>query len=279
MRRASGHNEHSQLESLRDISREFKHGRAMSWYDTNAPELAARYATLDPDALHAWMADFLPRAPGVVIDVGAGTGRDAAWLATAGHEVIAVEPSSAMQAEGLRLYEASRVRWITDALPALASTLKLGVAADLILVGAVWHHLSPSERTRAFRKLVTLLASGGLLVITLRQGPDDGRGSHETSADEVEGLAHDHGLQVVRRIETSDQLGRPDVRWTNMAFRLPDDGTGALPLLRRFILLDSKSATYKFGLLRALCRIADGSAGWRKTMEMTMWSCRWGCSL
>jgi hypothetical protein len=42
---------------------------------------------------------------------------------------------------------------------------------------------------------------------------------------------------------------------------LPDDGTGALPLLRHVILNDQKSATYKLGLLRTLCRAADGQAG------------------
>ena len=46
-----------------------------------------------------------------------------------------------------------------------------------------------------------------------------------------------------------------------MVLRLPDDGTGALPLLRHVILNDQKSATYKLGLLRALCRAADGQAG------------------
>jgi hypothetical protein len=43
--------------------------------------------------------------------------------------------------------------------------------------------------------------------------------------------------------------------------RLPNDGTGALPLLRHIILNDSKSATYKLALLRVLSRVADGAAG------------------
>jgi len=42
---------------------------------------------------------------------------------------------------------------------------------------------------------------------------------------------------------------------------VPGSGFGALPLLRHVILNDQKSATYKLGLLRALCRAADGSAG------------------
>ena len=42
---------------------------------------------------------------------------------------------------------------------------------------------------------------------------------------------------------------------------MPDDGTGALPLLRHIILNDDKSSTYKLALLRVLCRIADSAAG------------------
>ena len=49
--------------------------------------------------------------------------------------------------------------------------------------------------------------------------------------------------------------------WRQIAIRLPDDGTDALPLLRNVILNDSKSSTYKLGLLRVLCRIADGAFG------------------
>ena len=56
-------------------------------------------------------------------------------------------------------------------------------------------------------------------------------------------------------------MGRGDVRWRQIAIRLPDDGTDALPLLRNVILNDSKSSTYKLGLLRVLCRIADGAFG------------------
>jgi hypothetical protein len=43
--------------------------------------------------------------------------------------------------------------------------------------------------------------------------------------------------------------------------RLPDDGTGALPVIRHIILKDSKSSTYKLALLRVLARIAECSLG------------------
>ena len=46
-----------------------------------------------------------------------------------------------------------------------------------------------------------------------------------------------------------------------MLIRLPDDGTGALPLLRNITLNDDKSSTYKLALLRVLCRVASGASG------------------
>ncbi|NOG73668.1 methyltransferase domain-containing protein [Roseicella sp. DB1501] len=197
----------------------------------------------------------------MVIDVGAGTGRDAGAYAAAGYEVIAVEPSSGMRAQAERLHQSPRIRWLSDSLPGLVTTTRSGVTADVVSLSAVWQHVPPADRPRAFRKLVALLRSGGLLVMTLRHGPDDGRGGYPVSIAEVEALARSHGMQVVRAVPSPDLQGRPEISWTAVVLRLPDDGTGALPLLRHLILMDAKSATYKLGLLRALCRAADGSAG------------------
>jgi hypothetical protein len=118
------------------------------------------------------------------------------------------------------------------------------------------------------RKLLGLLRPGGLLAITLRQGPAEAaRAMHPVSPAELERLARDAGAMVIRTSAAMDQMGRSDIRWTGVALRLPDDGTGALPLLRHIILNDQKSATYKLGLLRALCRAADGQAGLAQQRE------------
>jgi hypothetical protein len=112
------------------------------------------------------------------------------------------------------------------------------------------------------RKLLGLLRPGGVLALTLRHGPAEAeRAMHPVSLVEVERLARDHGAMVTRVAEMPDRLARADVSWTGVVLRLPDDGTGALPLLRYVILNDQKSATYKLGLLRAICRAADDQAG------------------
>ncbi len=199
---------------------------------------------------------------GTALDVGAGTGRDAAGLVGLGFDVIAVEPSARMREEARRLHADPRIRWIDDALPDLEVVNRLGMAFDLVLVSAVWMHLSQSERSRAFRKLILLLRPSGLLVMTVRHGPlEPGRSFHEVPEGELENLAKNHGAEVIYNQTSPDQLGRMDVTWSHLAIRLPDDGTGALPLLRHIILKSDKSSTYKLGLLRTIARIADGAQG------------------
>jgi hypothetical protein len=81
---------------------------------------------------------------------------------------------------------------------------------------------------------------------------------HPASQDEVERLARNHGFEVEKIHNAAGEQGRSDVRWTCIALRLPDDGPGALPLLRHVTLNDQKSAAYKPGpASRAL-------PGWRR---------------
>jgi hypothetical protein len=151
------------------------------------------------------------------------------------------------------------VRWIDDRLPALTACHQLGLAFDVILLSAVWQHVAPGDRARAFRKLSALLKPKGLLVIILRFGtsPPD-RPMHEVSVGEIEALAREHGLAVTRTTAPMpDGEGRPDVNWITMCLTLPDEGAGALPLLRGIILNDAKTTTYKLGLLRSIARLAD----------------------
>ncbi len=233
------------------------------WYGAHVEEVSARFESLSPDDVHGWLVDLLPPAPGALaLDVGAGTGRDAAWLAGKGLDVVAVEPSGPMLETARLLHPTPDVRWVSDSLPALAKVCRLGLAFDLILLSGVWMFVAPADRARAFRKLIGLLKPGGRLALSLRIGPPDReRGMHPVDVAEIETLARSHGALVERIAHNPDLMGRPGLSWSNLVLRLPDDGTGALPLLRQVILNDSKSSTYKLALLRTLCRIADSAAG------------------
>jgi SAM-dependent methyltransferase len=162
--------------------------------------------------------------------------------------------------EAQRRHPELRIRWIDDRLPDLNVVHRLGLAFDVILLSAVWMHVPPPARVRAFRKVATLLKPGGVLLISLREGPfEPDRIMWPTPAGEIEGFARIHGLSILRAATLPDQLGRANVSWTAICLRLPDDGAGALPLIRGIILDDDKSSTYKLGLLRAIARIADAT--------------------
>src|SRR6266404_203138 len=66
---------------------------AIRWYDQNISEVSRRYESVAANTVHGWLVDLLPNAPALVLDIGVGTSRDAAWLASRGLEVTAVEPS------------------------------------------------------------------------------------------------------------------------------------------------------------------------------------------
>lgn len=229
-------------------------------YSAAASALAADYEALDTTAFRATFADLLPKGQDrLALDIGAGSGRDAAWLAELEFEVVAAEPAEGFREIGRRLHPASQVRWIDDRLPALAATHQLGLSFDVVLLSAVWQHVAPEDRRRAFRKMAALLKPKGLLIIVLRFGPAPaGRPMFDVSVGEIEALAREHGLAVNRATAPiPDGADRPGVSWVTMCLTLPDDGAGALPLLRGIILNDAKTTTYKLGLLRCIARLGD----------------------
>lgn len=231
-------------------------------YDLEAESLAARYESRPFEDIHRDVLDLLPDASGLVLDIGAGSGRDAAWFAAHGHDVVAVEPAHQLQQVAKSLHPDSRIRWLDDQLPTLAGVFRTGLTFDLIWLSAVWMHVPPTSRQRAFRKLVTLLRPGGRIMMSLRQGPPPAdRVMYPTQVDEIEKLARSHGLAVTRITRATDRHGRKDVSWQTICLQAPDDGLGALPLLRHVIVNDSKSSTYKLALLRVLVRIADSATG------------------
>lgn len=231
-------------------------------YQFRVSEYVSKYETLTFEQVHSDVLDLLPQQKGVVLDIGAGSGRDAAWFAASGWEVIAIDKSSAMLESARRLHPDPRIIWMPDSLPGLQKTFKKNIQFDLIWLSAVWMHVPPKDRARAFRKMVALLNSSGWIMISLRHGSfADGRSSYEVSVDELDKLAQQHGLVVRRVCSSSDRFNRDAVSWEWICMQLPDDGTEALPLLRHTILRDSKSSTYKLALLRVLVRIADSATG------------------
>ena len=231
-------------------------------YNLRVSDCVGKYESLKFEDLHSDILDLIPEKPGLILDVGSGSGRDASWFARKGWDVVAVDPAAQMLQHAKSIHNEAQIRWIKDSLPALDQTMRLGLSFDIVWLSAVWMHLPPDSRARAFRKMVTLLRPAGWIMLSLRHGDfPDNRKAYPVSRDEIERFARQHGMAVRRACKSEDRMGRTGVEWEWICLQLPDDGTEALPLLRHTILTDSKSSTYKLALLRVLIRIADSAIG------------------
>lgn len=183
------------------------------------PVDAVRFADLHRPILH-----MIPHAPCPVLDIGAGTGRDAAALAAMGHRVVAVEPVAELRRHAVALHPSPQIEWLDDSLPHLAMLRARGQHFDLIMLTAVWMHLDHAQRREAMPNLAMLAANDGLISMTLRHGPvPTGRRMFDVSADETVALAHDASLQLVLRLDNQpSQFNRTDVTWTRLVFAKRD---------------------------------------------------------
>jgi len=187
-------------------------------YAEAADSLVASYESISFEDIYAPVLNLLPQG-GRALDIGAGTGRDAAALAKRGFLVHAAEPTGELRAHAQRLHPDPAITWTDDALPDLVRLHAGETRFDLILMTAVWMHLDEEERGRALPRIAHLLAPDGRLFMTVRKGPvPPGRRMFHTPIEPLIEAAAKGGLALLKNYEFSDRLGRQDVRWTMLAF-------------------------------------------------------------
>jgi len=189
-------------------------------YAAEADALVKQYESLSFADNHRLILHLIPTASCRVLDIGAGTGRDAAGFAALGHHVVAVEPTAELRTRAMALHPSTRIEWLDDSLPDLALLLSRGESFDVVMLTAVWMHLDAAQRQRAMPKVASLLKPGGVMSISLRYGPvPKGRRMFAVSADETVDLATAEGVRLVlQRDGQPASLGQPGVTWTRLAF-------------------------------------------------------------
>jgi SAM-dependent methyltransferase len=189
-------------------------------YAEQAEALVCQYDGIPFAAVHKDVLHLIPRIPCRALDIGAGTGRDAAALAGMGHQVVAVEPVAEFRTRAAILHVSPRIEWLDDHLPELEQLAGRRESFDLILLSAVWMHLDKEQRRRAMPRVASLLRETGVLLLSLRHGPvPPGRRMFDVSADETIQLASLEGLRLELRLDNQpSSFGAKGVSWTRLTF-------------------------------------------------------------
>lgn len=167
-------------------------------YAAEAEACLVRYEARSSAEIHSDWLHLFPEIPCKVLDIGAGTGRDAAWLASMGHEVVAVEPTEELRIPAQTLHPEANIIWVDDILPDLETVRSRSETYDLILMNAVWMHLTEDERIRGMKVVSELMAPGARWFLTLRHGPvPEGRRMFNVTGDETAKLAQQAGLSCI----------------------------------------------------------------------------------
>lgn len=191
-------------------------------YAEEAPELLKRYEQFSFESEQSAVLGLIPAAPASVVDIGAGTGRDAAYFAKRGYKVIAVEPTHEMREGAIELHPSNNIEWLDDHLPDLALLLSRRMTFDIVMLNAVWMHLDAQQRERGMQSLAALLHMGSRMFIKLRRGPVPvGRVMYDVSGEETIALAQPYGLKC---LYVGDDLASQaitqsaGVSWTDLVF-------------------------------------------------------------
>ena len=192
-------------------------------YSDEAPELLKRYESISFADAQAPVLQLIPPAPGRALDIGAGTGRDAAGLVALGYSVLAVEPTEELRRGAMLLHPSPMIEWLDDSLPDLAAVRARKEEFDLVMLTAVWMHLDEAQRQRAMPNVSALVRNGGIVIMSLRHGPiPPGRRMFEVSGEETIALARCSNLFCTLNRGAEASLRQPGVSWTRLGFQKDD---------------------------------------------------------
>ena len=207
---------------VRQATRSVDVNDILQGYAAARDDLVSRYEAISSEQVFAPVLDLLPTEPMRIADIGAGTGRDAAWFAGAGHQVLAIEPVEELRTAGMLRHSDVPLDWLDDRLPELEKSLARG-PFDLVTVCAVWQHIDDGARQLALKNLAHMVSADGLIVMSLRHGPGAvGRRVFPISTEATIDTARHFGCEVIRKAEAASVQAANQangVSWTWLVLR------------------------------------------------------------
>lgn len=237
-------------------------------YDAHAEELTDKYESAELAEMHQLLLRYLPKN-GELLEIGCGSGRDAAFLLGESYRITPVDPSESMLRQAATRHPELVSLLMPKSFPLSQDDALMIRHFDGILCLAVLMHIPNHDLFEFARQNALLLKSGGILILSFstgRQVTGDDRDSSgrlyiERPAEQIQLLFDRLGFRLLTRQTQDDVLGR-NIKWHYLVMQKTAETTGSRSVdqIESVISHDKKTATYKLALLRALCAIAQTEA-------------------
>jgi len=193
-----------------------------SYYQENAIHLAERYDLAKTSKFRSFTKN-LP-LKGSLLDIGCGSGRDAAWLQTQGYTVTAMDSSLNILKQAGKYHPELKPRLIHACLPFSNDTFPID-KFNIISVIAVLMHIPDYDLNECIYQFKKLLQPNGHILISVSVGREglltingkkrdpQGRLFIERSPDKYQALFEQAGFTLVAADKNRDGLGRGTIEW------------------------------------------------------------------
>ncbi len=193
--------------------------RTINYYEQNAAELSRRYETTALDTFHRLLQQTCQ--PGArLLEIGCGSGRDAARAVAAGFKVTALDGAENLLREAARLHPE-----LSDSLHHLLLPAKFPFSDesfDGFFSVACLMHFRDDEIRKIISEAARVTVAGGSGLVSVPAGRSDidaggldqhGRVFNVMPADDWISLFHQHGFSAEPGPIETDSLGRPGISW------------------------------------------------------------------
>ena len=193
----------------------------VTYYSKNAKAIAARYESVTSSFSNSFKDAFSPQSK--LLDIGCGSGRDLALLATLGHDCFGADATPEFVALSQSLHPELKGKVLQASLPNLSTPF--GGEFDGILCSAVLMHISETELAPSAASIKSCLKKNGRLLYSVPSKRLDvvtdnrdanGRLFIPDQSDRIQKIFEQLGFSLISKWSNADSLGRDSVEWVSV---------------------------------------------------------------
>lgn len=197
----------------------------VKYYSANAQTVAARYESVVSSLSVSFEKSFMPKSK--ILDIGCGSGRDLALLASLGHDCFGIDATPEFVTLCQKLHPELEGRVLHASLPGFDPPF--GGFFDGILCSAVLMHIPENQLDGTAISIKQCLQHRGRLLYSVPSKREDvvtdnrdanGRLFIPDQSNRLQAIFERLGFRLIAKWDNADSLGRDSVEWISVLMEL-----------------------------------------------------------